>query len=148
MADGTFQLIDILSDFAFEFPFFPESITMTERANWEPQETTIGIKPLFYANSEPLQIAVRDIYLDSTETNTSLKPDLDLLRLFKAELEEGGPPPPMLAVWGDHSERCVLTDLTIEQINFDSEGNCNRAKIEIELMQLQEDGEETTVNVI
>ena len=145
MAEGSFQLIDILSDFAFEFPFFPEQIRTQDRANWEQQETTIGVKPLFYANSDPMRISVQDLYLDNTDTNTSLKPDLDLLRLFKTELEEGGPPPPMLAIWGDHELRCVLEDLTIEQMYFSEAGNCLRAKISMELVELQPDGEVTTV---
>jgi Contractile injection system tube protein len=148
MANSRFQLIDLGSDFAFEFPFFPENIRMNGRANWEPQNTTIGVKPLFYGNCEPMRISVQDLHLDSTETATSLKPDLDLLRLFKTELEEGGPPPAMMAIWGDHNERCVLEELTIEQILFDDQGNCIRAKIGIELIELQPEGEASTVTVI
>lgn len=147
MADGKFQLIDIGSDFAYEFPFFPETIRSMEGANWQPQETTIGIKPLFYANGEPRGVSVDELYLDSTDTDTSLKPDLDLLRLFKTELEEGGPPPPMLAVWGDNEFRCVLTRLDIEEIYFNPEGLCTRAKIGIELLELQPDGEATGVEL-
>ena len=144
MAQSTFQLIDIDSDFAYEFPFFPENIRTVDRANWEPQDTTIGTKPLFYANGEPLQISV-ELYLDTTAFNTSLKPDIDLLRLFKAELPEGGVPGPMLAIWGDTKVRCVLADLTIEESMFNDEGNPTRAKVNVELTQLQEDGESTSV---
>ena len=147
MTAGVFQLIDIKSNFAYEFPFFPENITITERANWNPQEVTQGVKPLFYANTEPTRISIREIYLDETQTGISLKPDLDLLRLFKTELEEGGPPPPMLAMWGDERLRCVMTDLLIEQILFDANGNCTRARLAIELLELQPDGESTTVDI-
>lgn len=146
MAD-TFQLIDLSSDYAFEFQYFPESISMQTGANWVPQDTTIGVKPLFYANGEPTVISVRDLILDNTEIDVTLKPDLDILRLFKTELEEGGPPPPLLAVWGDHEERCVLVDLNIEHIYFNPAGECTRAKIGLELLQLQEDGEAISVRV-
>ena len=149
MADGnTFQLIDIGSEYAFEFQFFPESISIQDGANWVPQDTTIGVKPLFYANGEPTVISVSDLILDNTDNGVSLKPDLDLLRLFKTELEEGGPPPALLAVWGDQEERCVLVDLNIEQIFFNDNGECIRAKIGLELLQLQDDGEATDVTVV
>ena len=146
--EGKFQLIDIGSDFAYEFQYFPEEISLQDSANWNAQETTMGVKPLFYASGEPSIISVENLILDNTETGVSLKPDLDLLRLFKTELEEGGPPPAMLAIWGDWSERCVLTRLDITQIYFDAEGNCLRARIGIDLTQLQEDGEETSVNIV
>jgi hypothetical protein len=142
---GTFQLIDLSSDFAFQFPYFPDNVMLSGRANWHQQETTFGVKPLFYANADPLRVSVREIELGSVDSQVSLKPDIDLLRMFQQELEEGGPPPPMLALWGDQRLRCVLEDLTIEQTMFDEEGKCTRAIVSLELTELQPDGEVTTV---
>lgn len=147
MANGKFQLIDLETDFAFEFPYFPEEIGLNHAANWEPQNTTAGIRPLFHANREPYAVSVRDLILDQTERNESLKPLLDDLELFMTELADGRPPSGLLAVWGDYSLRCVLADLSIVQIFFSEEGNCIRARIGIELLRLQEDGESTTVKL-
>ena len=144
---GSFQLIDLSSNIAFTFQFFPEKIRANVRANWEPQNTTVGVKPLFYGNTEPQKISVEELYLDNTDTNRSLKDDiLDLGSLIK-EVDDLGSPPPLLAIWGDSKFRCVLTDVTIEGIMYNDEGNCIRARISIELTQLQRDGESTTVNV-
>lgn len=140
-----FQLIDLETDFAFEFPYFPEQIDLNHASNWEPQDTTIGKRPLFYANREPVAISVRDIILDNTETDASLKDTLDTLGLFQEELADGRPPSPLLAVWGDHSIRCVLIEINEEQIMFNAAGDCTRAKIGLELLEIQEYGEAVSV---
>ncbi len=147
MAEGTFQLIEVETDYAFEFPFFPENVSISGGANWNPQETTQGVKPLMYANTEPTRISLTDIHLDETMTGVSLKPTLDLLRMFKNEVAEGGPPPAILALWGDEELLCVMTGLDIEQIMFNPEGECIRARLQIELLELQPEGESTTVEV-
>jgi|CXWL01.1.fsa_nt_gi hypothetical protein len=147
MADGVFQLIDLESDYAFEFQYFPETVSTSSRANWNEQDTTMGVRPLFYANADPKRVSVRDAILDSTETNTSLQPDFELLSYFHSELEQGGVPTAILAVWGDQQLRCVMTELNIEQIMFSQEGNCQRAKVSFELIELQPDSENTTVEI-
>lgn len=148
MAEETFQLIDLETDFAFEFPYFPEMIRVSEAANWQPQETTMGIKPLFYANGEPRTISVSDIILDNTLTNEPVTELLDSIRLFKTEMEDGRPPQPLLVVWGDNTYLCVMTAFDHEGIMFTPEGYCIRARVSIELLQIQEDNETTTVKVI
>lgn len=140
-----FILLDIESDFALEFQYFPEQISTRGRANWEPQNTTIGTKPLYYANTEPLIISLQDVYVDYTDSNTSAGPDVDLFRYQMTELEEGGPPPALLAIWGERSIRCVLTDLSIDESMFTSDGNPTRLRMSLELMELQPDGEATDV---
>lgn len=143
---AVFQLLDIESDFALEFPLFPEQISTTGRANWEPQNTTIGTKPLFYSNTEPLRISISEVYIDYTDSNTSAGPDIDLMRYQMTEFEEGGPPPALLAIWGDRRIRCVLTDLTVEETMFTEDGNPTRLKCSLELLELQPDGESVTVD--
>jgi len=144
---STFQLLDIESDFALEFQFFPEQITTRGRTNWEPQETTIGTKPLFYKNADPLVISLTDVHIDYTDSNASAAPDIDLMRYQMTELEEGGPPPALLAIWGERRIRCVLTDLTIDEMMFTGEGEPTRLRCSLELMELQPDGEATDVEV-
>lgn len=141
---SVFQILDIESEFALELQFFPEQITTRGRANWEPQETTIGTKPLFYANTDPLVISLMDVYYDYTDSNTSAAPDVDLMRFQMTEME-GGPPPALLAIWGSRTIRCVLTDLTIEEMMFNDAGDPTRLKMSLELMELQPDGEATNV---
>jgi phage protein U len=146
MAEGTFQLIDFKSNYTFEFQYFPSQIRLNSRSNWDPQNTTIGTRPLFYANGDPMQISVEDLQIDESDTGTSVKPTIDLLLLLKTE-EEDGPPPALLAQFGDWTFRCVLESVNVKMIHFNNEGECDRAEISIELLELQEDGESTSVSV-
>ncbi len=144
---SVFQLIDLTSNISFTFQFFPEAMRHSERVNWSPQDTTIGVRPLFYQNSEPRQLSVNDLILDSTEDDRSLVPDLDDLRALKAEVETIGMPTPLLAVWGTQKLRCVLQQLEIEEVYFNRDGDPTRARISIELLEIQEDGEATSVTI-
>jgi hypothetical protein len=86
------------------------------------------------------------LILDNTDTNESLTETLDELKSFVMDEDsDTGSPPALLAVWGDRKERCVLTDLTIEEIMFTDEGLPIRARISLELLELQPDGEGTGV---
>ena len=142
-----FQILDLGSEFALEFQYFPEQITTSGRANWEPQETTIGTKPLFYSNTDPLRITIDEAFIDYTDSNTSAAPDVDLLRLMHTEVEEGGSPPALLAIWGERRIRCVMTDLSVDESMFTNDGNPTRLRFSVELMELQPEGEATTVTV-
>ncbi len=144
---SVFQLIDLTSNISFTFQFFPEAMRHSERVNWSPQDTTIGVRPLFYQNTEPRQLSVNDLILDSTEDDRSLVPDLDDLRALKAEVETIGMPTPLLAVWGTQKLRCVLQQLEIEEVYFNRDGDPTRARISIELLEIQEDGEATSVTI-
>lgn len=146
MAEGTFQLIDFKSDYTFEFQYFPAQIRLGSRSNWDPQNTTIGTRPLFYANGDPMKISVDDLIIDEHDSGISIKPTIDLLLLMKTE-EEDGPPPALLAQFGDWTFRCVLESVDVRMIAFNNDGQCTRAEISIELLELQEDGEATGVSV-
>ena len=145
--DGKFVLVNLISQGDYIFDIFPRSVTTQDRANWQPQETTIGVKPLFYANREPRQITVDEVFLDSTNTNQSLTPEIKALRQLMAETERGTPPP-LLAAWGDRQERCVLTELNIEEQFFTPDSKPIRAKVRLTLTQLQPTGERTSARVI
>jgi Contractile injection system tube protein len=148
MAEAGFVLINLINQDAFVFQFFPNEVRSNDRANWIAQETTIGVKPLFYGNREPRKIDVQDLYLDNTETNESLTDDLNRLRLLLEETEDRGAPPPLLAAWGDRQERCVLEDLTIDEVLFNTAGEPVRARIVLQLLQIQPDGESGGVRVV
>lgn len=148
MPETGFGLINLTNQESFFFQFFPNENRTTDRANWNAQETTIGVKPLFYANREPRTLEFQELYLDNTETNESLTPDLNKLRDLMVEVAERGTPPPLLAVWGDRRERCVLQELTIEENFFNEDGIPLRARIGLSLMQIQPDSSEAIGVVI
>ncbi len=137
MAESGLVLINLANQDAFTFRFFPESVRTTDRVNWEAQETTIGIKPLFYGNREPREIEFEELWFDSTDTNESLTTELKSLKALLDELEETGRPPILLAAWGDRHERCVITDLSIEEVFFHDDGHPMRAKVSLSLLQLE-----------
>jgi hypothetical protein len=139
-------LFDPERDFSIEFPFFPEEIITNHHANWEKQNTSIGKKPLFYANSEGMTISLPEVYFDQTMAKVSLTPDIELLQYQVSEVEEGGPPPALVLVWGAQRIRCVLVDLTIRQRFFTEEGDPLRLLCSLELWELQEDGESVSVS--
>lgn len=132
-------------DAAFVFQYFPQSAQTSDRANWEAQDVTVGVKPLFYANREPRRLDFPELWLDNTETNESLTDDLKRLRALFEETENKGTPPALLAVWGDRNERCVLEELDIEEVLFSTpDGYPIRAKVRISLTQIQPERTEST----
>lgn len=145
--DAGFALINLISQETIVFPFFPNEIRSSERANWEPQETTTGVKPLFYANRDPRSMEVQDLYFDNSDSGESLLIEIESLRALLAEDENRGTPPPLLAVWGDREERCVLQELSIEEVLFNAEGLPTRVRVGLSLLQLQPDGDGTSVRV-
>jgi hypothetical protein len=135
----TFALTNLEGAGGFTFIHFPSGIETSARANWQPQEVTIGTKPLFYANREPRQIRVDDLLLDNTMTGDSVTPDIQALFRLMEELENKGRPPALLARWGDREERCVLTELNVSEQFFLLDGTPIRARISITLLQFQDE---------
>lgn len=148
MAEAGFALVNLTNQDSFVFQYFPKENRTNNRSNWNPQETTVGVKPLLYGNRDPRQLEFHELYLDNTETNESLTPDLKKLRALMEETEGRGTPPPLLAIWGDRNERCVLEDLTIEEIFFNTDGSPTRARISMTLLEIQPDSGETTSVVV
>ncbi len=148
MPEAGFSLVNLTNQDSFVFQYFPNETRTNDRANWNAQETTNGVKPLFYANREPRTFDFQELYLDNTATNESLTPDLKKLRALMDENEERGTPPALLAIWGDRNERCVLEDLTIEEIFFNSEGEPTRVRISMTLLEVQPESGETTSVVV
>ena len=147
MAEAGLILINLeTGDAAFVFQFFPDTVSGSDRANWQPQEVTIGVKPLFYANREPRRTDFPELYLDNTETNQSLTGDIKRLRSLMEETANGTPPR-LIAGWGDRSEQCVLEELNIEEIFFNDGGDPIRVRIRLGLLQVQGEGESTSVSI-
>lgn len=145
MAD--FVLIDLESEATFTFRYFPNEIETTRRTNWREQDTTTGTKPLFYANRDGERIRIDDLWLDNTESARSITDDLKDLELLTEEKEKTGMPPALLATWGDEKHRCVLENVTATRTFFDNDGRPTRARVSLDLIELQPEGEATTVRV-
>src|SRR3954454_9659422 len=103
---GKFALISLETSDSFVFELFPREIQGTDRANWEPQDVTIGTKPLFYANNEPRRMSVPELWLDGARSSQTLNEQLTALRALKNVVQKKGAPPALLAVWGDQQLRC------------------------------------------
>jgi len=141
-----FQLVDLTSSLGFSFQYFPEMVRWSEQLNWNQQDTTIGNKPLFYANAEARTLTVSDVIIDGTGDNRDITAELNDLRNLKAERDGTGMPTPLLAVWGGQKFRCVIQSLEIEENYFHDSGYPMRARINLELIELQDSGVTTSVN--
>lgn len=147
MAEAGLALINLEDQGAFTFQYFPNSLRTQNRANWNAQDTTIGIKPLYYANREPRRIEFPELYFDNTDTNESLTETIKELQALMEETDKGTPPA-LLAAWGDRHERCVLEELAIEEKLFNPSGEPILIVCRLSLLQLQPDsGESTGVQV-
>jgi len=145
-----FVLINLEGAGSFFFDFFPKEIQTTSRAVWEPQDVTIGVKPIFYGNRDPKRISVPEVWLDRSDTGDpgeSIKDDIANLESLQAEDPKLGRPPALLAIWGDEQFRCVLEEVTISRKWFSSEGNPQRASVSLQLLELQEESESVDVVV-
>lgn len=139
MSDTQLVLIDLNSSDSFVFQFFPKEVKTVDRSNWEVQDTAGGKKPLFYANGEPQALTFSELYFDKTDTGESLKETLEKLRKFVLDVPaDRGAPSALLAAWGDNSLRCVVRDLTVEQIFFNKDGRATRARVSLELIEIQD----------
>ncbi len=150
MGVSVLVLIDLSSQVSFEFQYFPNIIRSQRGVNWRPQDTTIGTKPLMYENREPKRLSFTELWLDSTDTGDSLTGLLEILEEFCTSESDSagvsrGRPPVLLATWGDRRQRCVLTDLTVEEEFFNEAGEPTRARLSIELIEVQDN---TNVDVI
>lgn len=147
---GKLVLISLETPDYFIFELFPtrdQGIQETDRVNWEPQDVSIGTKLLFYSNSELRKISIPEVILEGTRTNESIGPQIDKLRALKNELPKAGAPPALLVVYGDRQQRCVMEEVSITQTVFTPAGNPLRARVSLQLIELQEEHEAVSVTV-
>jgi len=147
MKSDNFILINLEGGESFVFMFFPTDVQTTRRANWEPQDTTLGTKPIFYGNRDPKRISVPEVWLDQADTNESIAPDIVALFDLQKESKQHGRPPALLAAWGDRQERCVLEEVTVSEKFFSPEGIPLRASVSLQLLELQQEREMVTSTV-
>lgn len=145
MRSDYFTLINLEGGESFVFPLFPAEIETTGRSNWEPQDITIGTKPIFYANREGQRISVPEVWLDGTDNNESIEPDIRSLNALRDEGPKTGRPPALLAAWGDEHYRCVLEEVTIVRKFFSPGGNPLRAAVSLQLLEFQPEREAVEV---
>jgi phage protein U len=136
---GRFVLVNLCAGGSFVFDYFPSpSLDLSRRANWHEQDTTIGTRPLFYFNREPRVTDVREVWLDRTDTNESITPQIEALLALQDEVCEGTPPP-LLAIWGDRQERVVLEEVRVEEHKHHPTGYPIRARVSLTLKEVQDD---------
>lgn len=144
---GQFVLVNLEGPGSFVFDFFPAEIQTSRRAAWEPQEVTIGTKPLFYGNRDPKRIVVNEVWLDRTALNESIEPEIRALFALQDEIPKLGRPPALQAIWGDRSERCILEEVVINEQWFSPKGEPQRATVTLHLLELQPERESVDVVV-
>src|ERR1051325_2293386 len=140
-----FVLINLEGEGDFFFDLFPREIQTSDRAVWEPQDITIGVKPLFFANRDPKRISIPEVALDRSDELNSIKPDIDALLKLQVEIPRLGRPPALLAMWGEEQVRCVLETVDVKRTWFSAEGDPQRAAVSLQLLQLQEEREAVDV---
>jgi hypothetical protein len=145
---GKYALISLETSAHFIFDLFPVQIQSTDRANWEAQDVTRGTKPLFYSSSEPRRISVPDLMIDGSRTGETINDQIDALRELKNELPNTGAPPALLSVYGERQQRCVLEEVVVTEIfPFTAGGDPMRARVNLQLVELQEEGTAVSVTV-
>jgi phage protein U len=136
MPPSTFILIPLTgSRDILEFRF-PAGIETEENANWREQDTVGGVQPLFFVNVAPSSLSIQGLLLDGTETNTSITPDIQLLKDLLRQTREGAPSV-LAAAWGDEQFRGVLVGLNIKRLFCDNDGNPLRAEVDLRLREIQ-----------
>jgi hypothetical protein len=141
-----FVLINLEGRDSFVFEFFPNEIQGTDRANYEQQDTTIGMKQLFYANRDPRRLSAPELILGA-RADAPIGEEIDALRALQNELPKTGAPPALLAAYGSRQLRCVLEEITITENFFTPEGDPLRARVSLNLIELQEEGTAVDVNI-
>lgn len=144
---GKFALVNVETGESFVFKYFPTKINTNRRTNWQPQDVTTGVQPLFYQNIEPRRLSIDRLLLDRSDTNQSVKSDLTRLLYFQDETDKGRPPS-LFAVWGEYQELVVLEEVDYEQDFFTPEGDPIRAWVSLHLLEIQEAGVNTDSKIV
>lgn len=142
-----FVLINLEGLDSFVFDLFPQEVERNDRANWPSQDVTVGMKPIFYANREPGRISVPEVYLDGSRTNTPINEEIDALTALKDEIALLGRPPALLVQYGSRQHRCVMEEVTVTEEFFSADGEPLRARVRLQLLELQLPGEAVNSNV-
>jgi hypothetical protein len=127
-------LVNLDTGQAWAFQFFPKSLGIEDRANWEAADVTMGTRPLMYANREPQRISIDEVWLDSSDAGVSLTEEIEGLRSLMKETNQRTPPALRL-ICGDWQQRVVLEEMKVEEQLFDRSGNPLRARISLSFIE-------------
>ncbi len=138
------------------FQYFPPEITTTAHANWQPQDTAFGVKPLLYANTDPRKLEF-ELWLDGSIKGESITPQInELLALLNVrqfavvekgrEVQKFDAPPALAVLWGDRQEKVVLEEIRVTETYFETNGVPVRAKVNLSFIQTQYERARTMIS--
>jgi hypothetical protein len=116
---------------------FPQEIKTDDRSNWQDADVAGGLKPLFFANTEPQRISVDELMIDYTRTNASVEGEIETLRSWMRPQNNQSSPPPLLVLTKDWQARCVLTEMNVKRSFFTKEGVCVRAYLSLSFEEIR-----------
>ncbi len=131
-----FNLDDPTGASDFAFTRFPRQLDSDDQANWEEIDLAGFVKPLQYANTNPQTIEIPEVWLDSSDSGTSILPDIERLRALMRPGKNGAPPR-LQFVCGDWEAIVVLKSLKTERTRFTSQNVQTRAKLSLTLCEVQ-----------
>jgi hypothetical protein len=127
------SIVSLYDNSYIELPYFPTEISTEEGANYQPQDTTTGVRPLFYANRDGQHITFQ-VWIDRTDPNQSIEPEINKLRAWMKEVGRGGEsrqPPMLLLACGDWRPRVVLERMNVRKTLFNSSNQAIRAEVHL-----------------
>lgn len=134
MAADNLAIINLETSDAFVFQFFHAQEDSEHQANWEPQGTGRGTKPLMYANQEPDVTGPIEFWFDGSDNGQSVEQDIKELRALMQETETGVPPA-LRYIRGREQQRVVLQRMHVERQMFNRRGEAIRAKVSLTFME-------------
>jgi phage protein U len=145
-----FTITNLFSNGHFIFKYFPREISTEDAVNWEAQNTTVGTKPLSYANREPQRIVIDELWLDQSDTNSPITTILEELRsLLEVDTLKGSPPLLIINGGGINNEGAVVLEkLTIKQTFFTPEGKPLRASVGLTFLEVADRKSSTPPHLI
>lgn len=119
---------------------FPEEINTDDRTNWVSVDVANSLKPLFFANTEPQKITIKNLCIDNTRTNESVEPTIEQLRSWmRPNMRDSSPPPVQILTVG-WRQRCVLSGLNVKRSFATRNGIYIRAYLDLTFDELNARG--------
>lgn len=137
--NGNVTIINLRDGGSMKFQF-PKNIKSDDRTNWESADVANGLKPLFYANSEPQRILFDDLCIDNSHTNESVEPTIIKLRSWMRSDDRNSSPPTLQIVTSGFNQRVVLTELSIKRDFFTPAGICIRVYLSMKFEEIPSNG--------
>jgi hypothetical protein len=128
-----------------EAQFNPNQIQLDSQAPWTKQAKK-GVPHLEYTGKDPRSMSF-ELFFDGFETNTSVQPELENLRLMLEHISDKTKRPPKVKViWGEKDKSADLPDfpavvasVNVKYTMFSPEGKMLRASASVKLTEAQHD---------